>query len=159
MPDQGASTRARGHRGKTPSANPSYTEGALSSIKHKNYMIESKSSVELQTLINRSLNEEKRNKRELFSDLQTHCAGNRTTAKSRVKSYKKHKASTDENNPNGNASKPNGNEDEESSDEEYADSQESLLGDIYKSENQITEYEEQLVLANSKVKSYLKTKK
>jgi len=68
-PGQGASTRARGNRCKTPSTNPLYTEGALSSIKHKNYMIKSKSSVELQTLINHSLNEEKKNKRDLVSDL------------------------------------------------------------------------------------------
>ena len=130
-------------------------------------MVESKSCVELQSTLNRHKSEEKSHRRILFSELKDHC-GSRTLAKTRLNKYKKHKSTNKPDSKHKSTNKPdsdNGEENEEEvvdSDEDsvvstvFEDSQESLLGEILESDQQVAEHSEQLKLATEKVKKYIK---
>ena len=149
------SNGAGGGKGREQSANLLYTEKALSSISSKNFMVESKASVELQSTLNRDKRDKKNHRRKFFSVLQDHCGG-RNVAKTRLGKFKKHKSSSSSGETGSSKIEVGevGTDDEDA--EDYTDSQESPLVDIFEADQQIEEYSVQLKAATERVKTYIK---
>ena len=118
------------------SANPFYTKEVLSSISTKTFMVESKSSVELQSTLNHDKHKEKNHRHNLFLELHDHCWC-RHVAKTRLGKYKKHKSPSG---GTGNQSSIENEVEEVDTNEEtkdgaeYTNYQESLLGEIFESD-------------------------
>ena len=118
-------------------------------------MVESNNAVQLQSTLMSNLNEQSKLKREYVNELRECCTGStrekNKQAKERIANYKKQKVNENAtNNPNA-----DDNFDEE---EDYVESQESLIGEIIETEEQIKTLREQLSAAKEKVNKYVTSK-
>ena len=152
---RGGRGRGGGKKASSASANALYTEGALSSIREKNFMVESNNCAQLQSTILSNINEQSTYKRERVNELRKCCTGSksekRKEAKARIANYKRHKANEKAtNNPSA--------DDDSDEEDEYVESQESLIEEIIEKDDQIKSLKDQLSAIQKKVTQYVKSK-
>ena len=151
----GGGKKGGGARGKKRNKDV-FTEEAMESIRDKNNILEGKACVDMQATLYDNLTKAKEDQKKLISELADGCEGvsgkdKKKAAKVRVKTFKRHKAK--ENAPSDAAASSSA-ANSDSDDDELVESQESLIGEILETQENVANLTEQYKSMQTKVNSH-----
>jgi hypothetical protein len=152
----GGGKKGGGARGKKRNNANVFTEEAMESIRDKNHILGGKACVDMQATLYDNLTKAKEDQKKLISELADGCEGvsgkdKKKAAKVRVKKFKRHKAK--ENAPSDAAASSSA-ANSDSDDDELVESQESLIGEILETQENVANLTEQHKSVQKKVNSH-----